>query len=201
MGTLSGPGKGGDRAAWLEAQERLETWTEHQPGVWLALAEPSRAARRGVAAAIDQAPTAARDGVRASLASLAEEPAQGTTERLLRRARGADTAAQVRRNPIHRNESFECAQCGRAVPAAPGGGVRNHCPWCLCSVHVDGAVPGDRASTCHGVMHPVEFDTTTELSVHQRCARCGHERRNRLHPEWDVAPDIVDPARLRRDAP
>ncbi len=186
---MSGPGKGADQRAWREATELLNAGSEDAvllPAL-MALASPSRAARRGVAAAIDQAEASER--MRRALGESAGEPAEGSTERLLRRARGADAAAQVRRNPIHRNEAFACAHCGADVPAAPGGAVRNHCPLCLRSQHVDGPVPGDRASGCGGTMDPVSLDTTGGFTVLQRCRRCGHERRNRLHPEWSVGPD------------
>jgi hypothetical protein len=186
---VTGPGKGADQEAWRQAGALLGAESKDAVLVpaLMALASPSRAARRGVAAAIDQAGSSER--VRTLLAENAGEPVQGSTERLLRRARGADAAAQVRRNPIHRNESFRCAHCGVDVPAAPGGAVRNHCPTCLRSQHVDGPVPGDRASECGGTMDPVSLDTTGGLTVLQRCRRCGHERRNRLHPEWAVGPD------------
>ena len=186
---MSGPGKGADQRAWSEACALLAAGPADAVLVpkLMALASRSRAARRGVAAAIDDAADA--DHLRALLAAAAGEPAEGSTERLLRRARGADQAAQERSNPIHRNESFACAHCAAQVPAAPGGGVRNHCPSCLRSRHVDGSVPGDRASACGGVMDPVSLDTTGGLTVLQRCRRCGHERRNRLNPDWAVGPD------------
>ncbi|MCO4768796.1 MAG: RNHCP domain-containing protein [Deltaproteobacteria bacterium] len=155
----------------------------------------SKAARKGVAAAVD-GHAERREFVRARLAELADEEPDGRTERLLRRATGADAAAQVRKNPIARNEGFACAWCGKDVPPAPGGGIRNHCPWCLRSLHVDGPVPGDRASGCGGVMHPISFEGSGDLRVLQRCARCGHERRNGLHPHWSEAPDLVDPKLL-----
>ena len=185
---MSGPGKGADQRSWAQACDLLAG--EEPAGLLdqlLELAEAGRAARRGVAAAIDS--SRKREQVRQALAERADEPADGGTERLLRRARGADQAAQVRRNPIHRNESFRCGHCGAEVPAAPGASVRNHCPFCLRSRHVDGPVPGDRASTCDGLMDPVSLDVTGGLTVLQRCRRCGHERRNRLHPEWAIAPD------------
>jgi len=193
---MSGPGKGADRAAWEAARAVLAAWTPGKVTALLDLADRSKAARKGVAAAIDGSGTA--DAARAALADRAGEPPEGSTERLLRRARGADVGAQVRKNPIARNEGFTCVSCDRDVPPAPGGGIRNHCPWCLTSRHVDGPVPGDRASVCGGAMRPVAFDGPGTSYVLQRCDRCGHERRNALHPEWLVAPDRVDPALLKR---
>ena len=52
-------------------------------------------------------------------------------------------------------ESFTCKVCGRLVtPEGAGSSHRNHCPYCLSSLHVD-IEPGDRASDCGGVMEPV----------------------------------------------
>ena len=185
---MSGPGKGADRGAWQDAQGLLEGEAAEDAVIsgLISLSERSKAARRGVASAIDGSERRGR--VRQLLAERGGEADEGSTERLLRRARGADVDAQIRKNPIHRNEAFVCVGCGKDVPAAPSG-VRNHCPWCLCSLHVDGEVPGDRASECHGLMRPVSIDTTGGLWVTQTCSRCGHTRRNRLHPDWDPGPD------------
>jgi hypothetical protein len=194
---MTGPGKGGDRRAWGAAHDLVCAWGSNMIDELLKLAEVSKAARRGVAAAIEEAPEPQRTHVRTELASRGDGDPSIDTERLLRRARGADVLAQVRRNPIHRNEGFLCTECGQSVPPAPGGGVRNHCPYCLSSQHVDGPVPGDRASNCGGAMIPIALDTTSDLWVLQRCLRCGHERRNRLHPHWEVAPDLVDNALIK----
>ena len=52
-------------------------------------------------------------------------------------------------------DSFTCKVCGRPVVAAGAGSDhRNHCPNCLCSLHVD-IEPGDRESDCGGIMDPV----------------------------------------------
>ncbi len=53
------------------------------------------------------------------------------------------------------SEVFPCKNCGHVVvPAGAGSAHRNHCPNCLCSLHVD-EEPGDRASACGGLMEPV----------------------------------------------
>lgn len=52
-------------------------------------------------------------------------------------------------------DPFTCKVCGREIlPEGAGSDHRNHCPYCLSSVHVDNE-PGDRASACHGVMEPI----------------------------------------------
>ena len=50
------------------------------------------------------------------------------------------------------SEVFTCKNCGRVVvPEGAGSTHRNHCPNCLCSLHVD-EEPGDRASACGGLL-------------------------------------------------
>ena len=52
-------------------------------------------------------------------------------------------------------EVFTCKACGREVlPEGAGSDHRNHCPNCLCSLHVD-IEPGDRESDCGGIMEPI----------------------------------------------
>jgi len=152
------------------------------------LAEPSRTARKSVAAAIADQPA-----ILAALADLGGGEPGDDPERLLRRALGRDAEARVRTNPIVRNEAFACGHCGFAVP--PGDGfVRNHCPHCLRSAHVDGDVPGDRAASCGGLMDPASWEHRGGVwIVTHRCRRCGHERRNRLHPDASREPDRLDP--------
>ena len=91
----------------------------------------------------------------------------------------------------HLNDAFLCASCGAAVPprrpsdAGPGG-LRNHCPRCLASLHVDELLPGDRASGCHGVMEPVGLRTRHgELQVLQRCRACRRQHWNVVAPDDD----------------
>ena len=48
---------------------------------------------------------------------------------------------------------FICANCGaEVVPLRYTS--RNHCPRCLCSLHLD-VNPGDRAADCGGIMDPI----------------------------------------------
>src|SRR5581483_4473387 len=84
---------------------------------------------------------------------------------------------------VPRNEGFTCEHCGVAVtPVKFGGSYRHHCPDCLYSKHVDGEVPGDRASACGGLMAPFGVFTrrTGEEVIVHRCEKCGFERFNRV---------------------
>jgi len=80
-------------------------------------------------------------------------------------------------------ETFRCLHCKTIVGPIPWGGRhRNHCPLCLHSRHVDGRVPGDRASTCGGKMAPAGLFARPDgeqVLVH-RCLACGLERHNRV---------------------
>jgi hypothetical protein len=74
--------------------------------------------------------------------------------------------------------------CGAAVEALQNGSYRNHCPVCLYSLHVDER-PGDRASSCGGLMEPVAVDyrSAKGFMVVHRCLRCGFTRPNRAAPD------------------
>ena len=80
------------------------------------------------------------------------------------------------------DESFICKVCGReVVPAGAGSDHRNHCPNCLCSVHVD-IEPGDRESDCGGIMEAVAVwvRKNGEWAIIHRCRRCGALSSNRI---------------------
>ena len=67
--------------------------------------------------------------------------------------------------------------------------MRDHCPYCLRSLHVDD-VPGDRAAGCGGILDPVDLrlEGRAGVVIEYRCRRCGLTHRNRAHPE-DILPD------------
>lgn len=94
----------------------------------------------------------------------------------------------------HRNESFICAQCGEHVPPSTRS-CRNHCPYCLYSIHLD-VFPGDRAAQCGGLMVPVRVVAHSKKGfqvVHQ-CAQCGAEGRNVLRLDDEEHPDSLEAA-------
>lgn len=87
---------------------------------------------------------------------------------------------QSRSNPCL--EPFICKNCGRAVlPDHAGTAHRNHCPSCLCSLHLD-VIPGDRAAGCGGLMDPIAVWVRKggEWAVIHRCRRCGILSSNRV---------------------
>ena len=90
---------------------------------------------------------------------------------------------------IARNDGFICDHCGKCVLPAERT-FRNHCPFCLYSKHVDGDVPGDRASHCGGIMKPISIalgGKKTDFTLTHQCLRCGHIRKNRQQLDDDVA--------------
>ncbi len=77
-----------------------------------------------------------------------------------------------------RNEPFICEHCKREVPAGTRGTNRNHCPFCLCSKHVD-VNPGDRQAVCGGLMRPIRaYYLSGRVTIIHRCDWCGIERQN-----------------------
>ncbi len=86
-----------------------------------------------------------------------------------------------------KNDSgFVCVHCGAEV-APLGYTSRDHCPVCLRSRHVD-VLPGDRANTCGGTLHPVQTlpDAKKGFIIRYRCETCAAEVRNRSASDDDT---------------
>ena len=86
-----------------------------------------------------------------------------------------------------KNDSgFICENCKRTVPTL-GYTSRNHCPHCLCSLHLD-VNPGDRAAGCEGIMDPVtaEPDAKRGFIITHKCRKCGAIRRNKAAADDDI---------------
>ncbi len=70
------------------------------------------------------------------------------------------------------------------------GGCRNHCPFCLYSMHVDMNVPGYRLSECEGQMKPVgiEIHKKKGTRIIHVCQKCGLKTFTRSAPDddWDL---------------
>ncbi|MGI6167544.1 MAG: RNHCP domain-containing protein [Eubacteriales bacterium] len=86
---------------------------------------------------------------------------------------------------------FVCARCGAKVEPL-GYSSRNHCPFCLWSLHVDN-FPGDRSCCCGGLMEPVGAlpDPKKGYIIVHRCTKCGALRRCRAAHDAKVQPDDI----------
>ena len=82
---------------------------------------------------------------------------------------------------VDSEKQFVCRHCGRTVnEEAPGTKHRNHCPWCLRSVHLD-IDAGDRSSSCNGIMEPIAVSVRRgEWILIHRCLKCGNLKANRI---------------------
>ncbi len=98
-----------------------------------------------------------------------------------------------RKNFINRNEGFICENCGNEVLPLKNGSYRNHCPFCFYSKHVDN-IPGDRLSTCKGIMEPIDYDYSSKkgyIIIH-RCTKCGKIQNNKTAFDDYNQPDDYD---------
>jgi hypothetical protein len=88
------------------------------------------------------------------------------------------------------NTNFECAVCRSCVIPLQHGSYRNHCPFCLSSLHVDDAIPGDRKSLCHGIMkaYRLKYSGKKGWQILHKCQKCGQEKLN-LIAEGDAQSD------------
>lgn len=77
------------------------------------------------------------------------------------------------------DQGFVCGHCGKEVDPLRKTS-RNHCPYCLWSRHLD-ENPGDRLSTCGGLMEPVGAypDPRKGYVIVHRCTVCGKVGRNK----------------------
>jgi len=70
------------------------------------------------------------------------------------------------------NTSFNCANCGKTVIALTNGSYRNHCPFCLYSIHIDEDI-GDRQSNCLSLMAPtgIKFNSKKGYQIIHVCRK------------------------------
>ena len=93
---------------------------------------------------------------------------------------------------FQKNDSgFICAHCGKAVEPLSVTS-RNHCPFCLWSLHVD-INPGDRACACGGGMEPISArpNPKSGFVILHRCTKCGALRPNKAAYGVKNQPDSV----------
>jgi rubrerythrin len=82
------------------------------------------------------------------------------------------------------NEGFICAVCGADVPVLEKT-ARDHCPVCLCSLHIDNN-PGDRAADCGGILSPVGIKTGKKgIQIVYKCQKCGISKVNIMADDDD----------------
>ena len=87
---------------------------------------------------------------------------------------------------IKKNEGFVCLHCEQSVPPTARGSSRNHCPFCLYSLHVDN-IPGDRKVQCFGLMKPVGLRKYKQSwKILHQCERCGKEQFNIIADDDDM---------------
>ncbi|MBQ0125759.1 MAG: RNHCP domain-containing protein [Clostridiales bacterium] len=87
-----------------------------------------------------------------------------------------------------KNDSgFICKNCGYDVPPLRYTS-RNHCPKCLCSLHLD-INPGDRQNECQGIMDAVfaETDAKRGFVITHKCRKCGELHRNKAADDDDIS--------------
>ena len=86
---------------------------------------------------------------------------------------------------IKNDNSFVCQKCGKQVPPLKYTS-RNHCPYCLHSIHIDN-VPGDRANTCLGIMEPIDVEPNSKKGyiITFRCTKCKEVKRNKMADDDD----------------
>lgn len=91
------------------------------------------------------------------------------------------------------NTPFQCEHCASHVQPVTNGSFRNHCPYCLCSKHMDHQ-PGDRASACGGLMKPVGIDYSSKkgYQIIHRCSKCGKVGKNKAAVDTQQPDQLID---------
>lgn len=90
------------------------------------------------------------------------------------------------------DEPFVCGNCGYSVGMHPSGSARNHCPKCLCSLHVDADFPGDRKAECHGIMEAVFITQSAKKGyvITHKCQKCDKQINNKCAEDDEILPFI-----------
>lgn len=85
------------------------------------------------------------------------------------------------------NTGFKCLKCGAENNPAVKS-ERNHCAFCLYSLHVDEGMPGDRMSFCGKLMEPTALDKRGNkgFMILHKCVGCGKEMWNRMADDDDL---------------
>ena len=93
---------------------------------------------------------------------------------------------------VKNDSGFVCQNCGATVEPL-GSSSRDHCPFCLCSLHVDN-MPGDRQNPCRGILKPIRAEVNPKKGyvIVYKCSKCGEIKRNRAACDARVQPDDLD---------
>lgn len=83
------------------------------------------------------------------------------------------------------DSGFICENCKKEVQPL-GYTSRNHCPFCLHSLHVD-ITPGDRANPCKGILKPIGIEQNSKKGyvIVFKCTKCGKITRNKSADDDD----------------
>lgn len=75
------------------------------------------------------------------------------------------------------DDNFICDNCHKKVNKL-GYTVRDHCPFCLYSKHVD-INPGDRSNPCQGALMPIGIEKYKDTyKICYRCQKCHQSHKN-----------------------
>ena len=75
------------------------------------------------------------------------------------------------------DDAFICEVCHQKVEPLKVS-ARDHCPYCLCSKHVD-INPGDRQNKCQGILKPISIDKFKDTyKIVYKCDKCKEIHRN-----------------------
>lgn len=89
------------------------------------------------------------------------------------------------------DDNFVCAHCQKVVKKL-GYSSRNHCPFCLHSLHLD-INPGDRASNCGGLLKPVGIEIKGQKGyvINFVCEKC-KAKKNNISAKDDSVKKIIE---------
>lgn len=83
------------------------------------------------------------------------------------------------------DEGFTCLHCGKEVSPL-NYTARDHCPYCLYSLHVD-ILPGDRKNSCQGLLKPIQLEKFKDTyKIIYTCEKCHQPHKNIIAKDDDM---------------